>query len=227
MVFFFRNRISKGYYFWKKRQHKRFSKQKQQQEKQQLYQQWNGIVKSISSLLIENNYYFLLETWTLSPKTKEKKYTQLYVETCARQYPTNNEESDPRPNATIMKKFTKNIGRSLLGMTLKELDPTTKAAEQPSKTDLTSKASQTARSIPSKDWKTMKRTLKEWTPPMKIFRNNPIEPPKVTNTRNNSYLREVDPRRSSSPQECLNGNAARKCLRRRMTKKKLLEPQRI
>ncbi|RIB12673.1 hypothetical protein C2G38_2200006 [Gigaspora rosea] len=48
MVFFFRNKISKGYYFWKKRQHKRFSKQKQQQEKQQLYQQWNGIVKSIS-----------------------------------------------------------------------------------------------------------------------------------------------------------------------------------
>ncbi|RIB26312.1 hypothetical protein C2G38_2163711 [Gigaspora rosea] len=57
--------MSKGYYFWKKRQHKRFSKQKQPQEKQQLYQQRNGIVKSISSLLIENNYYFSLETWTL------------------------------------------------------------------------------------------------------------------------------------------------------------------
>ncbi|CAG8801009.1 17172_t:CDS:1, partial [Gigaspora rosea] len=55
--------------------------------------------------------------------TKEKKHTQLYVETCARQDPTNNEESDPRPNATITKKSTKNIGRSLLGMILKELDP--------------------------------------------------------------------------------------------------------
>ncbi|RIB14578.1 hypothetical protein C2G38_2194684 [Gigaspora rosea] len=65
MVFFFRNRISKGYYFWKKRQHKRFSKQKQQQEKQQLYQQWNGIVKSISALLIESNHSFSLETWTI------------------------------------------------------------------------------------------------------------------------------------------------------------------
>jgi len=69
MVFFFRNKISKGYYFWKKRQYKRFSKQKQQQEKQQLYQQWNGIVKSISALLMENNHSF-------SPATDERRTFQ-------------------------------------------------------------------------------------------------------------------------------------------------------
>ena len=66
MVFFFRSRITKGYYFWKKRQNKRFSKQKQQeQKKQQLCQQWNGIVKLILDLLKENNNCFSLETWTL------------------------------------------------------------------------------------------------------------------------------------------------------------------